>query len=146
MEPLQGHSSKTLYIQTPCSQQELIQLHALCVTPGIHSIMVDSVEKGRLLIESLVTSLSCYSNMACITTSQSIDLHPEVYDCAKDFNYPVCVESFCAEHYFFDFMWIELTHILSSALWYQDLEDYLLKTSVQTHLPVIIIRYSKKCL
>lgn len=146
MERLQRHYIDTLYIQTPCSQQELIDLHSLCVTPGIHTIMVDSIEKGRLLIESLLLSLDCYTNIACITLSKSVSIHFPMYDCAQDLQNQPCIEAFCAEHYFFDFMWIELTQELRTTIWYKNLEEYLFATSVNSDLPVIIIRYSKTTL
>lgn len=144
MERLQRHYIETFYIQTPCSQQELIDLHTLCVTPGIHIIMVDSIEKGRLLIESLLLSLACYNNIARITVSKSVNLNLDIYDCAQDLNNQRCIESFCAEHYFFDFIWIELTQLLAATVWYKKMEEYLYKTSINSDLPVIIIKYSKQ--
>lgn len=146
MEGLQRHYIEAFYIQTPCSQQELIDLHALCVTPGIHIIMVDSIEKGRLLMESLLLSLACYNNIACITVSKSVTLNLDIYDCAQDLNSQRCIESFCAEYYFFDFIWIELTHLLTTTAWYKKVEEYLYKTSLHSDLPVIIIKYSKPSL
>lgn len=126
-------------VQQPLQEDDIIELHKLFLTPGCHHINVASVELGRKLITTLLTSLNYYKDIACITTEHT--LPAGIHDCVLNLMNASYVESFLCEHYQHDFVWIEQTESLLAASWYAALEYEL--TNIQPQLPIIMVSYQR---
>lgn len=129
------------YVEFPYTEQAIIDLHALFITPGIHHIEIESLQKGRTLLEALLTSLNCYTAIACITTNE-IAFMTDIYDCSHDLAMQPCIESFFAEQFTFDCMLIEPCQSLTRLPWYKKVEKYLYTSTISLHAPIIFVAYA----
>ncbi len=129
------HRSDMLY-----SEQDIIRLHALFLTTGIHHIKVHSVEHGRILIDTLVTTLHYYQSLACITLEKGA-LSASTYNYAIDLAQQESIESFFAEQFFADFIWVELTDSLLRKSWYKKTENHIYSSPLHLQLPIIFFCY-----
>lgn len=133
---------KSHYIPFPYTEQAIIDLHALFVTPGIHHIEIESVDKGRTLLEALLSSLNCYTAITCITANE-IAFMTDIYDCSDELATQTCIESFFNEQCLFDCMVIEPCPKLAVSSWYKKAEKYLRTSTMSLHAPIIFVTYTK---
>ena len=130
------------YIPFPYTEAAIITLHALCITPGIHHIEIESLEKGRTLLEAVLASLNYYTTIVCITTSE-IAFTTGIYDCSHELAMQPCIERFFIEQFSFDCMVIEQSPSLTQADWYIHVEKYLYTSTISLHAPIIFVGYIK---
>jgi len=128
-------------IPFPYTEQAIINLHALFITPGIHHIQIESLQKGRILLEALLASLNHYSAIVCITSNE-IAFSSAIYDCSYELAMQPCIESFLIEQFSFDCMVIEPSRSLIQAAWYAKVEQYLYTSTISLHVPIIFVDYA----
>lgn len=139
---IRTHTSQEFrHIAYPYTEQAIIDLQALFVTPGIYHIEIESLKKGRALLEALLTSLNYYSAIACITTNE-IAFVTDIYDCSHELAAHPCIEHFFIEQFNFDCLLIEPCPRLMQKAWYKQVEEYLFTSTMSLHVPIIFVAYT----
>lgn len=134
------------------SEQDIIALHKLFLTVGVHSITVASVRQGRSLVKTFLESLNCYHNLAMVTLENIPLLFPvlDVYRGLLEKGYvnPIssikhsALDQFFVDDFFADFMWIESSQELLSSDWFIEFKQKLVNLNIDKHIPIIMVRYS----
>lgn len=136
-------------VKRPLTEEDILELNDLFLTNGMHYIVVDTVDAGRLLILTLLASLNCYHAIAALTL-EPLRLTINVHNVHRELiqNYMLhdeqSVDSFFVEQFYFDFMWIEMSDDLVSASWFVDFEQKLFEYKLENHLPIVCIRYAQE--
>lgn len=126
-------------------EQEIIDLHNMFLTNGVHYISVVDLKQGRELVQTFLTSLHCYTSIACLTLSheQLADDVCDVYaELATEYS-PIIngdiIEQYLLDRFYFDFLWIEASPQLLNTAWYPEFEDKLTSINLDCILPIIVI-------
>lgn len=142
--------AKSTNILEVFSDYEILLLQDRFLTNGFQHIQMADVESSRILIEVILTSLDCYHNVACLTLEQE-SLSPGITHlykelCLQDAGsaYIACIEDYITNHFYFDFLWIELTDNLCSQVWFEQFKQGLLRFGVVYALPIVNVRYESK--
>lgn len=138
----------TIPIMDPvANEQVIISLNDKFLTNGMHFIKVKDVEHGRSLMQTFLTSLNYYHEVAALSTNDQpldnsvINLF-KVLDEGGWLRYPY--NDFCeylCDHFYSDFLWIEATHDLLSADWYKNFEHHLIDLHFDKSMPIMLISY-----
>lgn len=114
------------------SDQEIMQLQDMLLTPGNHHLTAASVRDGRAVLLAFLESLNCYKNLSCITLSD------KPYDESIQIISTWSKQDEIVET---DFLWIEMTPLLCAQPWLYHLQEDLRTWHVDTYLPIIWMRY-----
>ncbi len=129
------------FFEPPFSEQEIIELNDVFLTHGIHDITVSDIAAGRTLIDTFLSSLNYYNNVACLTASD-IPLRSSIFDIYSEVA-GGDLEEFFLEQFYFDFLWIEVSPTLTETAWFLNFELKLLSFNMDQLLPVIILSYEE---
>jgi len=125
------------------SESEILQLHDMLLTNGLHYIKTSDVSGGRELILTLLQSLKHYQVVACLTTeNRALDQDIcNVFEELTSFGYlhDGNLEEYFVERTYFDFMWIEATPNLLASPWFNIFLKHLIDFNVDQHMPIIIL-------
>lgn len=133
------------HIHQSISEYDILELQEIFLTYGLHSLKVPTLPFGRDLIIQLLDSLHCYSNVACLSLSSRplrpsmVDLYAELGLAGALAHSHTMLETFLIEHFYYDFLWIEMTQELDEAPWYWYFEQKLLDFNLIKTLPIIIV-------
>lgn len=127
------------------SEQDIIVVSDKFLTPGFHKIQVDSIEHGRNLIGTFLTSLNYYHDVAMLSLEdvnrstphniyQSLMVQEKVQS-AYDFT------EFLCNNFYHDFLWIEATPELAETVWFKELEYELFNLNFDKIIPIVILSY-----
>src|SRR3989338_7318967 len=106
----------------PFSENDVLYLQDIFLTPGVHQIYVSSVSKGRTVITDVLASLRYYQNAACLSLAE-LQITNGVYDIVQTLvadDYLVNSDSltlFFLDSFYFDFLWIEESQALLGSIW-----------------------------
>lgn len=138
--------SKT--IEYPFVENEILYLHEIFLTNGIHSFNVKTIDLGRKIIYSILNSLQFYQNIACLTLSE-ISLNNDItniYGILNDSNFlndpNKDLVSFFLDEFYYDFIWIEENNKLKKSEWYKLFNQYLIDLNFNRSIPIILISYN----
>jgi len=128
------------------SDQQIIELHIRFLTNGFQHIQVPTIQEGRELMNTLLTSLDYYHAIACLTESD-LPLPPNTRDLFSDLvegrYLPNNLEQFFLECEDIDFQWLELTPHLLVQPWIEDFKYLLIDHNMHLKMPIMCISYSK---
>jgi len=130
------------------TENQVIALHKALLTPGFHNMQVNSIEEGRAILYTMLNALSYYSDLACLSLSDSA-LPSSVYDLSYHLTQggyidKACrtdLENFFLERFDNDFLWIEATQELMKEPWYLYLEQKIVELRIDQQIPIMIISY-----
>lgn len=133
-------------VQMPATyyEQDIIDLHNIFLTHGVHYITVVDLKQGRELVQTLLQSLHYYTNVACVTLdheplAESVcDVYAEMATQYSPVITNDIVEQYLLDRFYFDFMWIEASEQLLRSSWYASFENKL-NTMNKSLLPIIIL-------
>lgn len=131
-------------IKEPFSENDVMYLQAMFLTPGVHHINIDSISKIRAVIQKILESLQYHQKSACLTLS-SLLLAPDVCDIVKVLitdDYLVSADSltqFFLDQFYFDFLWIEETPQLLDSIWYEQFKQHLIDFNFNRSVPIVIV-------
>lgn len=134
-------------IKKPLQEQDILYLQDKFMVPGIHHMKVDSVIAGRFIINSILNSLNYYKNVACLSTFH-LPIPEPIDDIYKELAKENCIQNptthlieFFLEQFYNDFLWIEISHDLSTSAWYPLFEQQITNLHLEKLMPIIIVSY-----
>lgn len=138
-----------LYLHgTLVSDEQIIHLNNLLLTPGTHTIIVQDIETGRTMLDTFLLSLNYYHRVAFLSLSpHQCPPHTDLYTTLLEKGYLDAtgklhkdMEDFFIEENF-DFIWIEEQHALEQNTWYPIVHRTLQSLNIDREAPIIILRY-----
>lgn len=126
------------------SENEVLYLQNIFLTPGVHQIKVESIVGGRNMIDKFLTSLHYHQKAACLSlcdTPLPMHVTDMVHILLMD-DYLVDADSltlFFLNNFYFDFLWIEETQALLDSLWYEQFKQHLSDFKFDQTIPIIKI-------
>ena len=134
----------TCHFAMPLSESDIIVLHDMFLTQGLHSITVKNPEIGRMLIYTLLESLPCYSAIAALSLVD-LTLKSPIHDLCANTRYPAMDADdealFLEARDYYDFIWIEVTPALLATSWYARFEKNLIEMYKNQNTPIIKVLY-----
>ena len=126
------------------TEHELIALQKALITPGVHAIQASSLRQGRKQLLTLLASLGCYTNMACITRSASVipqatNIYTHLTHAYAQIPGEYTLSCFIGERFYYDFLWIELTERLEKQTWFEPMVRELTEGALIEALPVVLL-------
>ena len=137
----------TTTVGLSAAEQEILTLSDKFLTNGFHSIMVKDVFHGRELMKTFLGSFNYYNEVSCLTMN-SIPLGNSVVSVHKELeaggwlNYPYTdLSEFLCDHFYSDFLWIEITNDLIVMPWYKAFRKQLKDLKFQEAMPLMLVTY-----
>jgi len=132
------------------SEHDILDLQELFLSPGMHELTVPNIAAGRELMSSVLTAFNCFPRIACLTTASLplpahvTHLHDEMalHGALAFSNHQL--DSFLLEHFYYDFLWIEVTPELLQSAWYPYFQLKLIDFNLAMTLPIIAVSYERK--
>lgn len=129
-------------IKEPFSENDVLYLQDLFLTPGMHQITVDNFSKIRTMISKVLKSLQYHQKAACLSFVD-LSLDSEICDITRVLivdDYLVSKDRlmlFFLDEFYFDFLWIEETPDLLASAWYEQFQRYLSEFNFNRSIPII---------
>lgn len=131
------------------SDEQIIALHETLMTPGFHSMRVNTVLQGRAILYTFLNSLHYYTDVACLTIN-TVPLKYTIFDLHHylqegGFLNPHAhadLEEFFLEQFESDFLWIEACPALTQQAWYPYFEQKLIELKINKQIPIMILSYA----
>lgn len=151
-----GNISRSKYVRLPLSEYDILDLQEKFLSNGIHHITVDSLEIGRALIKTFVSSMHCYHENAILSTSfdaastlsgsdiSFVDIYCELIQGGyiednKNFKF----NDFFVDQFFYDFMLIEASEDLIDNSWFLKFFTSIKNCEIDRHMPIFVISYTR---
>jgi len=137
-------------MEGPFSESDILKLQDTFLTNGIHYIKTTNIQTGRMIIQMFLQSLPIYTEIACLTMSENLDISViDMYAELLDNNYlnstdPKNLEEFFIDQCFIDFMWIEANHELLYKNWFAIFEKNIHDFNLCQTMPIIILMYEEE--
>lgn len=141
-----AHSSRCVHANqephfniTTLTEQQIINLQDLFITPGIHTIYVDNMKTGREIMYNMLSSFKHYSAISCIT-QESLALKPQITDILLElFQLPALatIEDYVLYDFEPDFIWIETTASLTNQSLYQEFMNTIIDYGIPEKIAII---------
>ena len=144
----QSKSNSTLIGATSFSDDEIIRVYDMLLTPGTHHWKMPNVMMGRTILWSFLKALGYHQDIGCIT------IHPQALPLsvlslieywkvagylASDRKYEL--SSFFAHDCTNDFVWIEYNEALQEASWLAEVEYELNAWHLETYMTIVYVTY-----
>ena len=130
-------------------EKDILILQELFWQTGEHYLKVTSVEEGRLLVLTFLSSLYHYKKIACLTLipgqlplkAQNLSnrLKKEEFKDRAIFD----TEDFLLNHFDFDFVWIEMTKEIRQADWFIHFEQKVFDYKLAQNCSIIFMEYKR---
>jgi len=138
--------SKSRKVTDQLSEQDIIELQDQFLTNGFHYITVETIEQGRKVIDTFLSSLNYYQDVGYLSLAnqQTVNDAENIY---RQLKADGCFESmrydeFFIERWHYDFMWIEAIEPLWHLSWFKKLYQQLVDGSFEESLPIFIVLYT----
>jgi hypothetical protein len=133
-------------VQHPLTDADIIKLQDTLLTVGIHTLKFPNVTQGRDAMITILTSLNCYTNVACLSM-HTTELNPAYFDMYYALtlggyvhgNVEQKLDEFFLEQCDVDFLWIEATAQLVEQPWFYAFERKLDQFNVVCRIPVVVL-------
>lgn len=133
--------------QTLFTESEIIKLQNIFLTPGFHTLQVRNAYESRQTIETFLSSLNCYANIACLSMADA-PIPSKYFDIFYALTFGGYINSTCQtslEHFFLehfdaDFLWIEATPMLLAQPWFYEFKYHLDRHNIRNLLPVVTLQ------
>ena len=132
-------------------EDDLIALQEKFLTPGFQYLKVPTIKTGRVLIETILSSLNCYgrSSVVSLDASAWVQGADNLFVRLKEGGFldPMSVfdlEDFLLDYFEGDFLWIEATQQLLAQPWFSYFEQKIVDLNIAQHIPVLIISYDQE--
>lgn len=132
---------------THMCDQQIIEINNILLTPGFHSIRVDSIGSGRNLLNVFLPSLNCYHAIGCLTMGGVSPEHVQnIYTMLQEGSYldaysPDDFDHFFTELFYFDFLWIEESHTLMCQPWVGIFKEKIKELGIHKNISIISFTY-----
>lgn len=137
-------------VQQPLSEQAILEIQEKFLSNGFQYLKTQSVKEGRILIETFLSTLTLYNDVACLTTVKEPQLYnaTDLYGIFQAGGYlspfeSHCLEEYFVEHFYFDFMWIEATMDMLTSSWFENVKKILIHSAIDQHIPILVCVYEK---
>jgi len=124
------------------SENDVLYLQDLFLTPGVHQIGVDNIIHIRKIIYNMLSALQYHQKAACLTLN-NLALQPNITDIVKTLimdDHLVNSDSltlFFLDHFYFDFLWIEESQALLDSMWYEQFKQHLVDFNFNKSIPIV---------
>ena len=135
-------------IMSQFTEQQILELQHQLLNPGFHHLTVESIEQGRSIMMSFLSSLGCYDRIASVTLG-SVELPENIEDiyhhlaCGRYLGLPDGISSFLIDFWPMDFLWVEENDALKQQEWYFRFERALIDLNYDQHIPIMILSYAQ---
>lgn len=146
----QPHASSDLYNQK-ISENEILYLQDLFLTPGFHKIKFSNLKIARNQLYAILDSLQFYQNAAALSLQTTgfrtdlVDLYSELLqDCCITAPAHLAAENlvnFCLNNFYYDFLWIENPQALEAKQWYQQLLELIANFKLDQLIPICLVEF-----
>jgi len=146
-KPILNDAKKIKSFTLPLAQFEIIELHNILMTPAQRTIHTRDIVSGRILIETMLSSLSYYQRVGCLTTSMRfeqdniLDIYPIIQKDAQVHGLWHAIEEFFVNYNNIDFIWIEMTDELLTFMGAQYLAHMCRILTQHQTMPVVVLQY-----
>jgi len=137
-------------VQQPLSEQAILEIQEKFLSNGFQYLKTKSIKEGRSIIETFLSTLTLYNDIACLTTVKEPMLQKatDLYGIFQAGGYLSPFENHYLEEYFveqfyFDFMWIEATMDMLTSSWFEDVKKILIHTAIDQHIPILACVYDR---
>jgi hypothetical protein len=145
-----SHATQIVGSHTQLSEQEVIDISSVLLTPGIHYIKVGSVEQGRLLLSTFLANLNCYHDIAYLglepmrqdNKTKYLDVYTVLANNGLLEKPAEALSAFLCTQIYCDFLWVEATDALMSAPWFNELEQSMFELQFDKTIPIIVLSYN----
>jgi hypothetical protein len=124
----------------PQTEEEILSMQDIFLTPGFHCLRVTSLEDARFLVERYLTSLFCFKNVAVATAFEGNVPHSavnlfEAYELeGHNADAAQHLEMSIIEQFYYDFLWIETSEQGGNM---EDLYEALRSSNIHAHTPIV---------
>jgi len=153
-----GNMQKSKHIKGPLSEYDILDLQDKFLNNGFHYVNVSDLQFGRSLVFQFLKSLNYYHENAVLTIStpivdNSLNTINNIY--INDIYYELVqgsyldnlqhrdLDEFFIDQFYYDFLWIEVSHELIDTSWFFEFFNRLVRFKVDQHIPVLVMSYSK---
>ncbi len=139
---LMGHFGvdKGLGVQ-PLLDHDILALQEIFLTHGYHVIEVPSFGEGRLVINTFLRTLACFSSVCCLSLIGSVPGSVvSLYDVFLNGSLEMSeefIDLYLLQNFYFDFCWIECSNELLSASWFEHFRSRLYDYGIVKSLPIV---------
>jgi hypothetical protein len=143
ISPAKNHTA--YFLSEPFSENDVLYLQKIFLTPGVHEINVDNVVRVRNMMDKVLDSLQYHHKAACVSL-QNMPLADNVTDIVKVLltdDYLVSMDSltlFFLDHFYFDFLWIEESPDLLGCLWYEQFKQHLTDFNFNKSISIVKVK------
>lgn len=133
------------------SENEILYLQDLFLTPGFHQLNLTNLKIARTQLYTILDSLLFYQNPAGLSLQalgfreSMTDLYAEILQAGclngPDSNISENLVNFCLDHFYYDFLWIENPRVLETNHWYQQLLELISDFKLDQLMPICLVEF-----
>lgn len=133
------------------SDRDILALNDTFLTSGFHTLTISHVLFGRKLLKRFLAQLSCYSQIAYMSTTHVDSADDQIFNIygflkARNIFYnEQALDEFLLEEFCFDFLWIEWSHEFLTEPWFASFKQKLIEFGIDREIPIIIVHTPLKC-
>lgn len=135
-------SSHVRLFNGPFSENDVLYLQDIFLTPGVHEIHVDNVARARNMMDKVLDALHYHHKAACLSL-HDMPLSVNIADLVKILltdDYLISPDSltqFFLDYFYYDFLWIEETQSLLDSVWYEQFKQHLVDFNFNYAIPIV---------
>lgn len=124
---------------------QIIALNDLLLTPGFHTVLVNDIATGRILLDTFLLTLNCYYQVGCLS------INPKPWPAGIDNIYQQLLngdylktkdlEQYFMDSFHADFIWIEEQPALTNMPWFELFKQKIIELHLDHELPIISLVY-----
>jgi hypothetical protein len=133
------------------SENEILYLQDLFLTPGFHKLKFANLKTAREQLYTILDSLQFYQNAAGLSL-QVLGLREDITDLYAEILQTGCLNdpdhytsenlvNFCLNNFYYDFLWIENPQALETTQWYQQLLELLSDFKLDQLIPICLVEF-----
>ncbi len=124
------------------SEQQIIELQEIFLTPGFHNFPITTVKDARSLIYTFLDALRCHQIIGCMTANTDLPLRKSIFDinhylCEYGYfgsNHSYNYDRFFIEEFDIDFLWIEP----SKSNQFSQFKEKIAEFNIDKQIPIIV--------
>lgn len=133
------------------SENEILYLQDLFLTPGFHKLKFSNTEAAREQLYTILDSLKFYQNTAGLSL-QTLGFRDDITDLYAEILQAGCLNlsnssinenlvDFCLNNFYYDFLWIENPPALEATQWYQQLLELISNFKLDQLIPICLVEF-----
>jgi len=145
-ERVVSQSRDATRISAPLSDKDILIFEEKLLNSGFQFLRVPTMQLGRNWISTFLDTLLLYHEVGCLSADaieddkNIIDMYEQLTDCGylSTLN-NARLEDFFMNHFYYDFIWIELDEIMVAKAWFNTFIEGLELHGISHRIPVLIV-------